>query len=290
VSIRFGRLLAAYTIFVFLPAAGCAQGPGARLVKLDLRAGGELPGPGYSCMLQDLHSHQPAASGEVLLDGTVTLRDIPYGDYRLTVTDFGGAAVHEEIVTVSQFAGPIVVNLPRQQAQRPPSGPVSIAQLEHPPSPKAVAEAASAQRYFEAGDYGRAAAGLEKALRISPDFLEARNNLAVVYIRLGDYQRAVDEIGRASAIAKPGPVQLCNLAFAELQLKRYDQAVEAARSSLRLDSGYAQAHFVLGVLLARRPATLREALPHLERAAQTLPSAQAALDLARKSALSAPAP
>lgn len=288
-SIRFGRLTAAFTILVFLVAAGLAQGPEAPLVKIELRTGAELAGSGYSCVLQDLHNQQPAASGEVQADGTTVLRNVPNGDYRLTVTDFGGAVVHEEIVTVGQFVGPIVVTLPRREAQRPPSGPVSVVQLEHPPSPKAVTAAAKAQRYSEAGDYRRAADLLEKALRISPDFVEARNNLAVQYIRLGDFQAAVDEIERASAIAKPGPVELCNLAFAELQLKRYDEAVAAARSSLRLDSGYAQAHFVVGVLLARQPATLPEALLHLERAAQTLPSAQVVLDMARRSAQPAPA-
>lgn len=239
-------------------------------------------GPGYSCRLEDLHSRQ-STSGDVHTDGSATLHNVPYGDYRLTVTDFGGAAVREEIVTVGQFAGPIVINLPRRD-QRPPAGPVSVAQLQHPPSPKAVAAAAKAQRYSGAGDYRRAATELEKAVRLSPDFVEARNNLAVEYIRLGDYQPAIEEIERASAIAKPGPVELCNLAYAELQLKRYDEAVEAVRAALRLDSAYAQAHFVLGVLLARQPATLREALPHLERAAQTIPSAQAALELARRSA------
>lgn len=286
-SIRFVRLLAGHTILVFLTALGFAQGANAPLVRIEVRGGGEVLGPGYSCTLQDVHNHQTTVSADVLADGTASLRNIPYGDYHLIVTDFGGAAVYEEIVTVGQFAGPIVVNLPRRQTQRPPSGPVSIAQLEHPPSPKALAAAAKAQHYSNAGDYRRAATEWEKAVRISPDFVEAHNNLAVEYIRLGEYQRAIDELQQASAIAKPGPVELCNLAFALVQLKQYDQAVEAVRGSLRLDSGYAQAHFVLGVLLARKSATLREGLTHLERAAQTIPSAQVALDLARKSAQAA---
>jgi tetratricopeptide (TPR) repeat protein len=157
-----------------------------------------------------------------------------------------------------------------------------LSQLLHPPSRKAFSAMVAAQRFSEAGDYPHAAEELEKAVRLSPEYADAHWNLAAQYIRLGQYSRAVEESRRAMEFAKPGPMQLCNLAFAQMQLGRYDEATESARASLRLDSTYAQAHFVLGTLLARDGKTLREALPHLELAARTLPSAAKVLELARK--------
>jgi len=54
-------------------------------------------------------------------------------------------------------------------------------------------------------------------------------------------------------------------------------ALASARAALRLDSGSPQAHLILGSILAVDPRTRAESIPHLERAAETLPSARATL-------------
>ena len=281
-SRRFGRLLAAYMPLVFLIAGSKAQPVEASEVKVELKSDGGLIAARYVCVLEDMRSHQVVAQSDLQADGTFTLRAVPYGDYQLTITNFEGAPIHQEIVTLSEHGPPLSVYLPKREEQRPPAGPVSVAELQHPPSRKAVAAAVAAQRYSEAGDYRRAAEELEKAVRLSPDFAEAYDNLAVQHIRLGEYQQAVAEIGRAMQIARPGPAQLCNLAYAQIQLREYGEAIETARAALWLDRNYAQAHFLLGFVLARDRRTLPEALPHLELAAQTLPSAGTVLGLARK--------
>jgi hypothetical protein len=43
-----------------------------------------------------------------------------------------------------------------------------------------------------------------------------------------------------------------------------------------------QAHLILGSLLARDPRTRAESIQHLERAAETLPSARATLEKLRR--------
>lgn len=281
-SRRFGRLLAAYMPLVFLIPGSKAQPADAIQVKIELKSDGGLIAARYICLLEDLRSHRVVAQSDVQSDDTFTLRAVPYGDYQLTITDFRGVPIHQEIVAVSEHSPPISVYLPKREDARPPSGPVSVAQLEHPPSRKALRAAAAARRYSEAGDYRRAAEELERAIRLSPDFAEAYDNLAVQHIRLGEYEQAVEEIGRAMQIARPWPGQLCNLAFAQIQLKRYGEAIQSARAALSLDRSLAQAHFLLGFVLARNRLTLPEALPHLELAAQTLPSAETVLALARE--------
>jgi tetratricopeptide (TPR) repeat protein len=98
---------------------------------------------------------------------------------------------------------------------------------------------------------------------------------------MGRYEEAAGELARAIAISAPSPVQLSNLAYAQYQLNLITEAIASARAALRLDSGSPQAHLILGSLLARDPRTRAESIPHLERAAETLPSARAILEKVR---------
>ncbi len=281
-SIPFRRLMAAQALFVFLAMASAAETSEWPQFKIQLKSEDSLLAANYLCELEDLHSHERAGMQDLSSDQSFTFRNLTHGDYRITITNSRGEPVYQDFLTVDGHASVLTVQLPKAKIERPPSGPVSITHLQHPPASKAFTALVTAQRFSQAGDYRHAAEELEKAVRISPDYVEAYNNLAVQHIRLGEYSRAVEEIRRAGEIAKPGPIQLCNLAFAQFQLKQYGEAMESARASLRLDSHYAQAHYVLGALLARDPKTLGEALPHLEAAAKTLPSAESMLEMARK--------
>lgn len=113
----------------------------------------------------------------------------------------------------------------------------------------------SAQRFSESGQAEKAVEELEKAIRISPEYADAYNNLAVQHIRMGRFEEACGELARAIA---------------------------SARAALRLDSGSPQAHLILGSILAQDPRTRAESIPHLERAAETLPSARASLEQVRR--------
>ncbi len=74
---------------------------------------------------------------------------------------------------------------------------------------------------------------------------------------------------------------LCNLAYAQLNLGRVAESLASVRAALHLDSGYPQGHLILGSILAADPRTRTEAIPHLERAAETIPSARATLERTR---------
>ncbi len=62
--------------------------------------------------------------------------------------------------------------------------------------------------------YEGAAAELEKALSISPEFRTAHTNLGVQYFRLGRFADSAAEWTRAIQIGGPDPVNLCNRATA----------------------------------------------------------------------------
>jgi tetratricopeptide (TPR) repeat protein len=156
-----------------------------------------------------------------------------------------------------------------------------MTQLRHPPARKAFQSFVAAQRFAESGSPAKAAAELEKAVRISPEFADAYSNLAVQHIRMNRFPAAVDELTRAIAIAGPNALMLCNLAYAQINLGRVQESLASVRAALRLDAGYPQAHLILGSILAADPRTRAEAIPHLERAAEAIPSARGTLERAR---------
>lgn len=279
-SIRFRRPQAAAAALVFLPILGHSQTPVAPEFNVELKSEQPLLA-GYGCQLDDYVTHHRLGLEDQRADNVCAFRNVPYGDYRLSIMDERSNVVYEDVVTVGQHNPAITVRLGKFE-QRPPSGRVSVAQLQHPPSRKAFAAMLSAQRFSEAGDYRRAAEQLQKAVAYSPDYADAHWNLAAQYIRLGDYARSIEETRRGMEIEKPGALELCNLAYAQAQLRRFPEAIESARASLRMDSGYAQAHLVLGTLLAQDRKTLHEAIPHLEFAARSLPAGAQILRLAQK--------
>jgi tetratricopeptide (TPR) repeat protein len=119
-------------------------------------------------------------------------------------------------------------------------------------------------------------------VRISPEFADAYTNLAVQHMRMDRYQEAAGETVRAIEIAGPSPQRLCNLSYAQAHLGRREDALASVRAALRMDAGYPQAHLILGTILAADRRTLTEAIPHLERAAQSMPVAQGVLERARE--------
>ncbi len=155
---------------------------------------------------------------------------------------------------------------------------MSLNELRHPPARKAIAAAAAAQRFSESGRPEDAAGELQKAIRISPDYAVAHSNLGVQYIVMRRFDDARAEIERALEIAGPNAKDYANLAFAYIGLQRIDDGMATARRALDLDSSSAPAHYLLGSLLALKPATRADGVAHLEIAARTLKSAQRELE------------
>jgi len=195
---RCPRHLAALVAIVFLGIPGRSQP-----TDLPVAVDGELHGEArlafhdYRVELANPSSTTETHRAFVQLDGTFHLRDIPAGQYTLRVTAIEGGLVHQEFVTVSPQAGPLTVRLPGSARQPSATGTVSMTQLRHPPARKAWQAMVSAQRFAESGQTEKAVGELEKAIRISPEYAEAYNNLAVQHIRLNRFEEAAGELARA---------------------------------------------------------------------------------------------
>jgi tetratricopeptide (TPR) repeat protein len=282
VSNRCLRPLAAFVAIVYLGIPGRSQPTENPTIKGELRSDSTVPFHEYLVEVGDLGHSTDTRRTEVQFDGTFQLRDIHPGTYTLRVTTLDGELVHQELVTVAPQTGPLTIRLPAPRTKPSAPGIVAFNQLRHPPSRKAFQAMEAAQRYSESGQTEKAVEELEKAVRISPEYADAYNNLGVQHIRMGRFQEACDEFSHAIAIAGPSTSRLSNLAYAQRQLNRLPEAIESARAAVRLDPTSAQAHLILGSILAIDPGTRAESIPHLERAAETMPSARTILEKVRE--------
>jgi tetratricopeptide (TPR) repeat protein len=215
-------------------------------------------------------------------DDFFEFRNIAYGDYWLTISDGQSRTIYHGMVRAHSGGWQETVDLGPAKEKAGPGGPVSVTELRHPPSHKALSAFMASQQLAESGQFKAAAEELEKATRFSPDWPDAHTNLAAQYIRLGRFEDAVGQAKRAIELGKPNAVDLGNIAYAQLQLQRRGEAIEAARAGLQADANSAKLHYILGSLLAMDPHTLPEAVSHLELAAKTFDSARKNLEQARQ--------
>jgi tetratricopeptide (TPR) repeat protein len=232
----------------------------------------------YLVELVDVLHRAPLCRVDVHPDGTFEFRRIQPGEYLISVTDTDGRVIHEEPLSAHPHMPPLAVLLRAGKTGGALGGTVSVKQLLHPPSKKAFRSFVDAQRLSEAGDYAKAAATLERALRDSPGYSDAHTNLGAQYIRMGRYAEGLAELQRALEISGGNPTLYCNMSAAQLGLRRMDQAGESARAALRIDADFPQAHLMLGAVLANDPASKVEAMVHLRRAAGSFPSARRILE------------
>ena len=272
------RLSGAIAFFLCAMVPGRAQNGEVQILRAELKCDTCGVRPDYTLELYDIRTRQKTGSAELQADGDFTLRNVPYGDYQLTIVDAAGNELHREFLTVSGLNVPLAIQMTAPQPQRPPGGPVSVAQLQHPPARKAFQAVLAAQKFSRAGNYQKAAEELQKAVQISPYYVDAYTNLAVQHLRLERYQEAAGEFAHALEIGGPNPIVLTDLASAQYALRHFQDAIQSARGALRLEPAYPQAHLILGLTLSTDARTVQEGLEHLRIAAQTIPSAQAHIE------------
>lgn len=234
----------------------------------------------YSAELYD-GVHRKFGTAELGFDGAFEFERVPLGDYTIVVIDSHGEAVHQEFVSAKpdQRAS---IRLPKREVPQHPEGPVSVAELRHPPAKKAMKTAMAGQKFAQAGQFDQAAVEFQKAIEISPDYAFAVSGLAASDLHTGKFREAASEAKRAIELSQPNPVDLANLALAQHRLGQIAESTATARQWLALAPENPKAHWILGLLLARDRRTLAEAAQHLERAAKELPAARENWEAARR--------
>jgi Flp pilus assembly protein TadD len=128
---------------------------------------------------------------------------------------------------------------------QPISGVVSLGELQHPVSKKALRAAYQAQQFSNAHHSSKAIAQLQKAIRIDPFFRDAHCNLGVEYARAGRLTDARAEFQKALDIGPPAAPIYADLALTSVAVAEFDQAVAFARKALELDPHDSAAQMLL---------------------------------------------
>lgn len=269
------------TVFLLCSiTAGHAQNGEWERLQVEVKSG--AVSMQYGLELYEAHSHQKVSSAEPHADGSFTLRHVPYGDYQLLIVDAAGNTIHQQYITIGSLTPALSIDISLPHVEKAPAGPISVTQLLHPPSRKAFQAMKTAQKFSEAGDFEKAAEKLREAVALSPDYAEAHTNLGVQYIRMGRFEDARAELSRALEIGGPNVLVLTDLSAALLGSKKFVDAAGTARRALQLESGYAPAHYMLGIALCTNNTTVPDGILHLRQAAATMPAAQRELERIRK--------
>lgn len=220
------------------------------------------------------------ADSPVSPDGRFGFPLVPQGVYMLRIVNGTGREVASQLITVQDMDQWLTVPLSGEAVSlgvRAPGAKVSVAVLRHKPEKGAQRAEAQAEKLAARGDHAGAAAGLEKAVALDPQFIRARGHLGVEYILLHQWARATEELRQAAALDPSEEWLLSNLAFALSHVGSSEEAEQWARKAVALDGGNARSHYVLGWILVQQPGKSAEGIQQLERAARDFPSAHRTL-------------
>lgn len=109
-----------------------------------------------------------------------------------------------------------------------------------------------AREFTSAGQYDRAMAELEKAMRISPDSAVIRNDYAVLLKLRGETDRAIEHFREAVRLNPARAGFRVNLAQMLIARNELDEATDQLQAVVAEEPGHSDAHFYLGTIQARR--------------------------------------
>jgi Flp pilus assembly protein TadD len=157
---------------------------------------------------------------------------------------------------------------------RPTGASVSVSQLGHKIPRAALKSYTRANQFSKKGEPARAAAELEGAIGLDPQFAEAYTNLGVAYGQLGRFDEATAALRRSLELDPHSSMAHYNMGIVLYKIGDIAGAVQSARRAVAESSENAWAHLLLGGLLSGKEATRTEGLQHIEVAARSLPLAR----------------
>jgi tetratricopeptide (TPR) repeat protein len=215
---------------------------------------------------------------DVNADGLFWFRGLPEGDYEIKVLTQYGQELVSTIGSVGVFSTPLEIRLPGPKLARPPSGSVSIQQLDHPLSKPVRKLLESGQKLFDEKHYDDAAARFRTAAADDPQCAQAQADLGLALSKLEAWEGTVEAYRAASALDPKNSVLHSNLSVALVMTHHFDEAETESATALRLDRTNARAHYVMAGLLLRKEGRLGDAVSHLVAAEDYFPSAKAAVE------------
>ncbi len=157
--------------------------------------------------LYDVQNHNLVERTFTSSDGSFRFHQLNSGSYAIRIVSAPGAdPILEEYRQIDPASSPLILQLPERAANAPASGTVSLRQLQHPISKRALRAAVEAQQFSQARNFAQAIAKLEEAVRIAPEYREAHINLGASYAHSGRTAEALMHFERALEIGPPDAI------------------------------------------------------------------------------------
>ena len=152
---------------------------------------------------------------------------------------------------------------------------VSVDTLQVPEA--ALKEMHEFQKKFDEGKMEQAARHAEKALKISPQWAAAHQDLGQSYARLRQYDKAFAEFQNAASLDAKMVAPWVSMAGAYFLQGQYHEGENAARRALELDPANRTATYFLGRTLLAQEHELTNAMELLRKSQEQFPAAHLVL-------------
>jgi len=165
------------------------------------------------------------------------------------------------------FWDSIDIRVPKQKSTT--SNIVTLQELQHVVPKKALKEVEKAEAARLDNRNDAAIRHYCEAISIDPEFVAARNNLAVVYLTTASGEAAIAQLEAAIKVDPNKPLLFTNLASGYAMIHQYDAAERAARVAVNLDRANPLPRFILALALTAQRKSADEAVQYFEVAGRT---------------------
>jgi tetratricopeptide (TPR) repeat protein len=205
--------------------------------------------------VSDLTGGASVWNGPVSAAGEFEVSGVSPGAYDIMVTGTAGAVVADQVVYLNSPFETIEIPLTNASSERPATGTISITELNHKVPGKAHREALLALKAWKNNDNENCIEHLQMAIAIDPEYLEARRNLGLVYLRLNQPEKVISAYEEVLRIDSRSADAYSYISVAQAQLNHVSEAEDAARRSLAIEAVNRRSRYMLGLLLAEQKKT-----------------------------------
>ena len=209
-----------------------------------------------------------------VINGNFRFKFVPPESYQFRVFDQSGHVMYKEVKAVRGTNDHIIIATRQVPSAGSKSAVVSLAALKHKTPRKALDEFEAGAKAAESGDAQKGIEHWISALKIDPQFSEARINLAVQYGKMGRHQEALQEGQTAYELNPKNREVGYRYAMMLLANKHYRECETIARSVIRDQWYIAQMKTALAVSLIGQKRDFAEAFRNIREAAEDFPIAR----------------
>jgi len=206
-----------------------------------------------------------------VVDGVFDFQPVPPGTYQFRLFDRSGRVILRYNQSLNGSNDDVILRLPYARPEPPSEHVVSLAELRHK-VPRQAADAFHAGlKAVDSDDVPKSIEYFQKAVKFDSQYVEAENNLAVLFNRLGNTEEALQHAQRAFEINPAWAETGHTLAVLLIAAKRYGQTEELARAMLANQRAVPEMHAFLAISLIGQKRSFDEAFGHIRLAAEEFP-------------------